>query len=83
MTRFHKKPIKPVASTYEQRILNIERKWRNQFGRKLAADLLMKDFTSDRNFKNPLLAKEEEELGMHVQPKKVDEILRKETRRKY
>ena len=44
--------------------------------------MVLKDFTKTTLWKNPLLVKEEEEIGMWNAQKNIDEILKLETRKK-
>lgn len=74
MMNLHRNPVEARWQNYEQRLLDKERKWRNGFGRKLKADLLIKDYSMNPTFVNPLLPTEGELVGMHRQLN-VDEIL--------
>jgi len=54
MTKLHDNPLKPKDGGYEQRVLGVDRKWRQDFGRKIKGDMVLKDYTKDRMFANPL-----------------------------
>ena len=64
----HKDPIEERINfaPYEQRILQRDRKWKQDFGRKIqGTDFSLKDYSKDQTFINPLLLTETELMGIN------------------
>lgn len=54
----NKSPIEPRQANYEQRVLERDRKWKQDFGRHLSPQFVLKDYSKSPLFTNPLLKSE-------------------------